>query len=896
LAKAVTKVYLLAKELGVKSQAIVAKCQAEGLDIKTHMSPLTAGQVATIREWFSEGEHTTSVETAERVDLEKVRVPRRKKGTASTEETAAAPAAPAETSESVQVAEAPAETKEMPETETVPVSETGVSEQAAPVVPAAAASAEPTIMAEPPAPQVQETPMAAPPPPPPPPEPILPAGPKLEKPTPAQLTGPTVIRVEKPEVDSRRFAGKRPRPPMKGAVKPIAEPLIPAVEDEPDTTAKKPKDKTHGRRKHHADEEEERLLKGGPKRIRERDLEERRARLAAAEGEWVRNRPPRRIETKSKTEEAAPPVERPAKAVVTEPILVKDLSAALGVKTSDIIAKLLAEGVIATANQAISVDTAELIAMEFGTELVVERKRTVLEQIEKEFEQRPRLHLQKRPPIVTMLGHVDHGKTSLLDRIRKTSVAAGEAGGITQHIGAYQVEINGKRITFLDTPGHEAFTSMRARGAQMTDIVVLVVAADDGVMPQTVEAIHHAKAAGVEILVALNKIDLPGIDLHRIYGQLAEHELTPAEWGGNTEIVKTSAVTGQGIEDLIEHLDYIAELKNYQADPTLPATGWVVEAKMAPSRGAVATLLIKEGELKKGDIVLAGGAYGRVRTITDSWGHAVKKATPSMPVEITGLDGVPQAGDKFYCLSDINRAQEAAEEIRMLSREESLARRSQVTLDNLFKHIEAGKIKELNLIVRADVQGSVDVLVRYLTELSTPEVKVKVIHAGVGGITEGDVVLAQASDAIIIGFNVVPEDRVRQMAEAVRVDIRLYNVIYRITEDLKAAMKGLLEPVEQEKTLGRLVVRNTFKISGVGTVAGCFVENGVVTKNAKLRLIRNNIVVKDNCAIESLRHFKDDVREVKAGLECGIKIVGFDDVKTGDVLEAYEIVQVARDL
>lgn len=901
MAKAVTKVYLLAKELGVKSQAIVAKCQAEGLDIKTHMSPLTAGQVATIREWFSEGEHTTSVETAERVDLEKVRVARRKKVSAPPEETpavpAAASAAPAASTEPVQAAEAPAETRETPETEAVCASslEMTGSEQTPSSVPAAA-SAESTGV-EAPAQQVQETLIAAPPPPPPPPEPILPAGPKLEKPHPAKLTGPTVIRVEEPEVEPRR-GPKRPRPPLRERFdKPISEPLMPVVvEEEGETGAKKSKDKTHGRRKHRVEDEDERLLKSAPKRIRERDLEERRARLAAAEGEWLRNRPPRRIETKSKTEEAAPPVERPAKAVVTEPILVKDLSAALGVKTSDIIAKLLAEGVIATANQAISVDTAELIAMEFGTELVVERKRTVLEQIEKEFEQRPKLHLQKRPPIVTMLGHVDHGKTSLLDRIRKTSVAAGEAGGITQHIGAYQVEINGKRITFLDTPGHEAFTSMRARGAQMTDIVVLVVAADDGVMPQTVEAIHHAKAAGVEIIVALNKIDLPGIDLHRIYGQLAEHELTPAEWGGNTEIVKTSAVTGQGIEDLIEHLDYIAELKNYQADPTLPAMGWVVEAKMAPSRGAVATLLIKEGELKKGDIVLAGGAYGRVRTITDSWGHAVKSALPSTPVEITGLDGVPQAGDKFYCLSDINRAKAAAEEIRTLSREESLARRSQVTLDNLFKHIEAGKIKELNLIVRADVQGSVDVLVRYLTELSTPEVKVKVIHAGVGGITEGDVVLAQASDAIIIGFNVVPEDRVRQMAEAARVDIRLYNVIYRITEDLKAAMKGLLEPVEQEKTLGRLMVRNTFKISGVGTVAGCYVENGVVTKNAKLRLIRNNVVINDNCAIESLRHFKDDVREVKAGLECGIKIAGFDDIKTGDVLEAYEIVQMARDL
>lgn len=896
MAKAVTKVYLLAKELGVKSQAIVAKCQAEGLDVKTHMSPLTAGQAATIREWFSEGEHSTAVETAAPVDLKKVRVPRRKKVVAAQEETPAAPEVSSEAAQAVE--EAPAQTQE-PQTQetqesvTAPEPAAAASEapqEAAPVC--TAETAAPVETTEPAKPEVPEAPAVEPPPPP---EPILPAGPKLEKPSPAQLTGPTVIRVEKVDLEPRR-GPKRPRPPRDRFNKPISEPLMPkAIEEDLEAGGKKGKDKTHGRRKHRAEDEEERP-KGGPKRIRERDLEERRARLAAAEGEWVRNRPPRRIETKSKADESSVPVERPVKAVVTEPILVKDLSAALGVKTSDIIAKLLSDGVIATANQAISTETAELIALEFGTELVVERKRTALEEIEKEFEQRSRTHLQKRPPIVTMLGHVDHGKTSLLDRIRKTSVAASEAGGITQHIGAYQVEIGGRKITFLDTPGHEAFTSMRARGALMTDIVVLVVAADDGVMPQTIEAIHHAKAAGVEILVALNKVDLPGVDLHRIYGQLAEHELTPAEWGGNTEIVKTSAVTGQGIEDLIEHLDYLAELKNYQADPTLPATGWVVEARMVPSRGAVATLLVKEGELKKGDVVLAGSAYGRVRTLTDSWGHAVKKATPSMPVEITGLDGVPQAGDKFYCLADINRAKEAAEEIRMLSREETLARRSQVTLDNLFKHIEAGKMKELNLIVRADVQGSVDVLVRYLTELSTPEVKVKVIHAGVGGITEGDVVLAQASDAIVIGFNVVPEDRVRQMAESAHVDIRLYNVIYRITEDLKAAMKGLLEPVEQEKTLGRLVVRNTFKISGVGTVAGCFVESGVVTKNAKLRLIRNNIVINDHCSIETLRHFKDDVREVKSGLECGIKIAGFDDVKTGDVLEAYEIVQVARDL
>lgn len=895
MAKTVTRVYLLAKELGVKSQAIVVKCQAEGLDIKNHMSPLTPGQAATIREWFSEGEPTTALETAERVDLEKVRIPRRKKVSVPPESALSADEEAPVIAEEQTEPQMPA--VETMEAEPVQLTETPIAAAAesVPAVPEAVVPAE-SAVESPKAEEAEEkqepiVPAA----PPPPPEPILPAGPKLEKPRPAKLTGPTVIRVEKPETGLRR--PQRSRPSVKERFdKPISEPLMPVAEDEAESTAKRSVDKTHGRRKRRGDEEDQRVLKGSAKRIRERDLEERRARLAAAEGELVRNRPPRRIETKARMEEAVAPTERPAKVVVTEPILVKDLSAALGVKTSDIIAKLLSDGVIATANQSISVDTAELIALEFGTELVVERKRTVLEQIEKEFEQRPRSTLIKRPPIVTMLGHVDHGKTSLLDRIRKTSVAAGEAGGITQHIGAYQVDLGGKKVTFLDTPGHEAFTSMRARGALMTDIVVLVVAADDGVMPQTVEAIHHAKAAGVEILVALNKIDLPGIDLHRIYGQLAEHELTPVEWGGRTEIIKTSALTGQGIEDLIEHLDYIAELKNYQADPTLPAMGWVVEARMDPSRGAVATLLVKEGQMKKGDIVLAGGAYGRVRTITDSWGRPVKKAVPSMPVEITGLDGIPQAGDKFYCLPDINTAKQAAEEIRTLSREESLAKRSRVTLDNLFSHIEAGKVKDLNLIVRADVQGTADVLVRYLTELSTPDVNVKVIHVGVGGITEGDVVLAQASDAIIIGFNVVPEDRVRRLAENSQVDIRLYNVIYRITEDLKAAMKGLLEPVEQEKTLGRLVVRNTFRISGVGTIAGCFVENGMVTKNARLRLIRDNVVVKDSCTIESLRHFKDDVREVKAGLECGIKIAGFDDVKTGDVLEAYEVVQVARTL
>jgi len=539
---------------------------------------------------------------------------------------------------------------------------------------------------------------------------------------------------------------------------------------------------------------------------------------------------------------------------------------------------------------------AELVALEFGTELIVERKSRLQEQIKAEFEQRKKKALKKRSVVATMLGHVDHGKTSLLDKIRSTQTAAGEAGGITQHIGASEVTWDNKKVTFLDTPGHEAFTAMRARGANMTDVVVLVVAVDDGVMPQTIEAIHHAKAANVPVIVALNKIDLPGCDINRVYSQLAEQELAPAEWGGKTEVVKTSAITGEGIDDLLEHLDYIAELLELKADDMIPATGWVVEAKISPRQGPVATLLVEEGQLKKGNVVLAGTAFGRVKTLRNSYGKTTKIATSSMPVEITGLNDVPQAGDRFYCLDDINKAKAAAEENQILARENTLTKRTQVTLDNLFSEIEAGNVKELNIIIRADVQGSVDVLTKYLSELSTEEVKIKILHAAPGGITEGDVVLSEASNAIIIGFNVVSEEHVAKIAEAKGVEIRLYNVIYRITEDLQKSMEGMLEPEETEKSLGRAVVRAVFKISKVGTVAGCYVSSGTVSKNAKVRLIRDNIVIRNDLNIETLKHFKEDVRQVKAGLECGIKIAGFDDVKVDDVFDVYDIVKVARTL
>ncbi|MDH7599944.1 MAG: translation initiation factor IF-2, partial [Sedimentisphaerales bacterium] len=505
-------------------------------------------------------------------------------------------------------------------------------------------------------------------------------------------------------------------------------------------------------------------------------------------------------------------------------------------------------------------------------------------------------NLQRRPIVVTVLGHVDHGKTSLLDRIRSTQVAASEAGGITQHIGASQVAVGDRFITFLDTPGHEAFTAMRARGAQMTDLVVLVVAADDGVMPQTVEAIAHAKAAGVPIFVALNKIDLPGWDLNRILAQLAEHGLVPAQWGGQTEVVKVSALTGQGIQDLLEHIDFMAELLNLQTDPTIPATGWVVEARMSQQQGPVATLLIKDGTLHKGDIVLAGTAYGRIRAIRDSQGRIIKSATGGMPVEVLGLDDIPLAGDSFYCLEDINRAKAAAEEAKAIQRQEALAKRAQVTLDNLYLHIESGKVKELKLIVKADVQGSVEVLRDHLSQLGTNEVKVTILHAAAGGITEGDVLLAEASDAIIIGFNVVADDRAARLAESKGVQIKHYNIIYRISEDIRKAMAGLLEPEETENVLGRAQVRAIFKISKVGTVAGCYVTNGIAAKHAKVRLIRNNIVIRDQLAVESLKHFKDDAKEVRAGLECGVKLAEFDDIKVDDMLEFYEVVKVTRTL
>ncbi len=867
---AITRVYLLAKKLSVKSTAIVEKCQAEGLDVKNHMSTISAGLAATIEEWFSDSESSTAVETTERVNLKKVRVKKRKRKAVVKKETTAEVAVeiPEEAAASEAAVAVPPEAK---------------PEEKKPKRKRAAAKRKKAG---------KKKPAEA--------KPVVPAGPILEKPEPAKLTGPRVVRLEQPEVVEKPPRPKiKPKPPKPRYDEPVTEPLIydEQIQSKLGLKSKKPskadKTKVHTRQ---YDQEDEKLIRR-PKqlrRLRQRDIEERRARVQAASAESLRLRPSRKIETGRRAELAAPA--RPEKISITSPITVKGLSATLGTKTSEIIKRLMQQDVIATANQIISTDIAELIAIDFGVELVTEQKLSLEKQIDEEFEKHERSNLQKRCPVVTMLGHVDHGKTSLLDFIRSAKVAEGEAGGITQHIGAYQVSWDTKKVTFLDTPGHEAFTAMRARGANITDIVVLVVAVDDGVMPQTIEAIHHATAAEVPIVVALNKTDLPGCDINRVYGQLAEHGLAAVDWGGQTEVVQTSAVTGKGIQDLLEHLDYVSELLDLKGDNSIPGTGWVIEARMTPREGSVATLLVKEGRIRKGDIILAGQSFGKVRTLRDCFGRDVSEATSSMPVEITGLDDVPQAGDRFYCLEELNKAKQVAEENKTQSREKTLAKREQITLDNLFSHIEDGNIKELNLIVRADVQGSVDVLSDYLTRLSMEEVRVRILHAAVGGITEGDVVLAEASRAIIIGFNVVPEDKAAKMAEDKGIDVRLYNVIYRITEDLKSAISGLLQPEKQEKTLGRAEVRNTFKIAGLGTVAGSHVVSGLANINAKVRLIRDNIVFNNSATIESMRHFKEDAREIKAGFECGIKITGFDDIKQGDVLEFYEVIEVARKL
>ena len=571
--------------------------------------------------------------------------------------------------------------------------------------------------------------------------------------------------------------------------------------------------------------------------------------------------------------------------VIGEEIVVYDLAAKLHATNAQIIKKLMELGIMAAANQTIEFDAAALVAEEFGAKVTKEEVVTIEEKLIDESEDIDE-NLQPRNPVVVVMGHVDHGKTSLLDAIRDANVTAGEAGGITQHIGAYKVTINGQDITFLDTPGHEAFTSMRARGAQVTDIAILVVAADDVIMPQTVEAINHAKAAGVSIIVAINKMDKEGANPDKVKQALTEHELVPEEWGGDVICVPVSALKRQGIEELLENVLLVAEMRELKANPDRAAKGTVIEARLDKGRGPVATVLVQNGTLHHGDTIIAGTAVGRVRVMVDDHGRSVKVAGPSDPVEIVGLDSVPEGGDVFHAVSDERMARELVEQRKFSAKEEKFTASSAVSLDDLFARIQEGAVKDFNIIVKADVQGSAEAVRQSLEKLSNEEVRVKVIHAAVGGINESDVMLAMASNAIIVGFNVRPDAPARDSAARNKIDIRTYRIIYECIEEIEAALKGMLAPKVREKVTGHAEIRQVIKISGVGSVGGCYVTDGSIQRGCSVRLLRDNVVIFEG-ALASLKRFKDDVKEVNEGYECGMSIEKYNDIKEGDVIEGY---------
>ena len=945
------RVNQLAKELGVESKSILAKCRDEGLGDKVpnHMSVLSLGLAETVREWFSSGALSegggTAVETAAPPE---VAVKPKKPRAVARKKTVVEEAPPTE--EHVE-AEEPAETAPPPPSAPAPPE---VVAEPPPVAPppqpsiVAEAPTRPTPPTPPPAPArpapSESAPAAVAPPPPAPaiapaPAPVTrPAAdqlrPPISRPTitlsnrgtgpavverkqltpapklvpaPAQIQGPRVVREEAPEnlptPRPRTRAATTTEGPAFTQARPMTGRGVKVAEEEEGEEAKKKSASAKGGR---TLSNRRRGLDGrrgeAMEKLRdftEQDLKERHLRLAGAAGHRAAFDSHLKKAERGHHIQAKTAVQLGEPVQIEEPITIKSLSAALGVKSSDIQTRLVKQGVYAAINQSLDADTAGAIALEYGVELHVAQQATLEEELLTEFEAREQdpENLKPRPPVVTILGHVDHGKTSLLDKIRSANVAAGEAGGITQHTAAWMVQIGQKRVTFIDTPGHQAFTAMRARGANMTDLVVLVVAAAEGVQPQTVESINHARAAEVPIVVALNKIDRPDANPDMVLGQLAAQGLNPAEWGGDTEVVRTSALTGQGIPELIDVLDYQAGLLELKADPTVSARGTTIESSINPGLGPVATVLVQNGTLRPGDVMLAGPGYGRIRTLLNDRGESIGEAGPATPVVVAGLSEAPLAGDKFYVVDDFDRARAIAEERSIDIRQQQLAQRNQATtLHNLYEQIQAGQVKTINLIIKGDVQGSVETLSKTVTDANTDEVKVRVIHAAVGAINESDVELADASQAVIIGFNVVPDESARSMAEQRRVEIRTYRVIYEIFDDLKKALSGLLAPEIREKLHGHAEIRQVFKVSRVGNIAGCLVTDGHIQRGSRIRLTRGGIVVTQDLAIETLRRMKDDVKEVKAGLECGIKLAGYDDIKVGDVLEAYVRETIQRTL
>ena len=937
------RVFEIARELGVKSKAITEKCAAEGVpNMNNHMSSVSAGLEATIREWFSsELASGTAVETTAHVDIEKVRSKPRRRAkaktkagdTPTTDATGGATAGtttlepPADPTKSKSVNGAFAEIATPAQTPTTNAPAVTESAPSAPEKAAAAAPPKVTSPVEvedeskaPAAPPADASPQTVAPPPPPTtrevrmnaplrPKDVRPAGPKLEAIKPAALAGPKVVRIEAPE----RIERPRPRPqsgPPNRAPRGGGGVVTPdqdfARGDAPAGAGSR-----RNKRRSGATGGAKPAARKGPggsgvrdsqsNRWRPQDLAEREARLSRAGGFLRQRRRDMKVKKQASSRQNTSSVST-GPVSIAAPFSIKELSAASGVKASEIIKKLFLEGVMATVNSGIDPEKAQEIMIEFDIELDITEAKSAEEVVTAEFDDRVIVDERPRDPIVTILGHVDHGKTSLLDRIRKSNVADAEAGGITQATSAFRVPVHlgdeSKRILFLDTPGHEAFTAMRARGAQVTDIVVLVVAADDGVMPQTIESINHAKAAGVPIIVALNKMDKPeatDANIQRILGQLAEHELNPVEWGGETEVVKTSAVKNEGIQDLLETIDLQSQVLELTADFGGPARGVVIESAMIEGRGPTANLIVQDGNLKVGDFIIAGRAFGRVRDIVSDLGKRLKTAGPATPVQVSGLDELPAAGEKFYIVASLRKAQAAAEQRRTSERELELAQ-PKVTLETMLTQMTDAEVKELRVVIKADVQGSIDVLRKSAEDISTDEVRLRVLHAAVGGVTESDVLLAHASGAVIIGFNVIASAKARQLAAQKRVQLRFDQVIYNITDDLKRAAEGLLEPDIRQNVLGHAEVRKVFKVSKVGAIAGCLVTDGVIERNAYIRVTRNDIIIEDKRVLSQLKRFKDDAKDVHAGQECGMKIDGYDDIKEGDVLECYREVEVKRTL
>ncbi|MDE1037746.1 MAG: translation initiation factor IF-2 [Phycisphaerales bacterium] len=847
-----TRVHHLAKKIGVESKDIVAKCKSEGIPgITTYQSAISAGLQATIVEWFSEVEDKASssaIETAAKVDVTKVKARAKKKTKKKVPTKADSPVASASGTASVE----------------------GQKDEK---------------------------------------QGVTPLGRTMDAPVKAKMAGPRVIRIEKPEPEAKpkpRQPRRQPggQSPRGGAGVGMPQQMPPPQQDDKGNRRNKRRTTNQAapRQGERGSRNPSPVQGKSDSNWRKQDLLERENRLRRSGGFFRQARRDSQKRTDQPASKAKTLKQTGGSIDITEPISIKALSAATGVKAKDILKKLLLNEIMATVNDTIDTDQALEMMLGWGIDLNVIAEKTAEEQIVESFTSREYVDEQPRSPVVTILGHVDHGKTSLLDRIRSANVADGEAGGITQATSAFRVPVKAgdvdRLVTFIDTPGHEAFTEMRSRGAKVTDIVVLVVAADDGVMPQTIESINHSKSAGVPIVVALNKIDKQNAteeNIQRIFGQLAEHELNPVDWGGSTEVIRTSAIENTGIQDLLEILDYQAELLELKADFGGSAEGTVIEAHVAEGRGPVASVLVQEGMLKKGDFIVAGRGYGRIRALVNERDEQVVEALPSTPLSILGLSEVPDAGDKFYVVKSLKAAEAAAKERAQLERQSDLSR-ERVTLDNIFEQMKTAEMRELPVIVKGDVQGSIETLRNTIGKIGNDEAAIIIKHSAVGGINESDVNLAEACGGIIAGFNVTSSAKSRRLAEEKGVEIRYYDVIYDLIDDLTKALEGLLDPEIKLEVLGHAEVRDVFRVSKVGMIAGCYVTDGSIERHQQIRVTRDGIVVEADRKLDQLKRFKDDAKEVKAGQECGMNIDGYTDIKVGDVIECYKSLEVKRTL